>query len=213
MKLLALVLGTVAIAVTLTLAMSRSDATRVHAQTPTPTPITDLGANWDSASGLIGPTPVIRWRTVQGIDHFQLTATLQAVRVNRADPFCTAPIESGKTTISIDQTLPGAATDLAVAFPPLTESDMWFVYSSDVVLRAFAPGGSQIGAQGGGGVAEALCPRPAPTQTTPSSVHLPNTGAAEGTRGMPMRAVITLLLSGLAIASLGGFLRQRRMGR
>jgi hypothetical protein len=59
----------------------------VRAQESTPTPIVDLGLQSDAVFSLIGPEPKITWRAFDGVDHFQLTATLQAGRVSRADPF------------------------------------------------------------------------------------------------------------------------------
>lgn len=150
-----------------------------EAQDATPTSISDLGLDREAVFGLIRPKPRISWRATAGVDHFRLTATLQAARVNAADPFCSPPAQAGTTTITVDETLPGTATGFSVAFPPLTESDSWFVFNGEVGLDAVDSAGRQIGAQGGGRIAETLCGRPQPTATSAPLLALPSTGTGQ----------------------------------
>jgi len=155
------------------------NAVPVRAQTTppvTPTPIVDFGLQRDEVLGLIGANAKITWHTNPTVDHFELTASLLAVRVNRADPFCSPPSTSDTRTISIAETLHGATTEFHPQFPPLSQGDAWFVASSDVRLRAFAADGHELGGEGGGGISESTCPRPVASPTTEPPRQLPRTG-------------------------------------
>jgi len=146
-----------------------------------------------------------------GIDHFELTGTLSAVRINKADPFCSPPIETQNTTVAISETLPGTATEFSVPFPPLPQGDGWFVSLSEVRLRAFDSTGTELGTQGGGGTTEAICSRPATTSTPIPRPVLPSTGSGGGQESTTSTTV--LLLTGSALVVLAGvvFAMRRRV--
>lgn len=167
------------------------------AQEATPTQITDLGLDGESVLGLIGPTATISWQMTGGVDRFQLTATLLAIRVNRSDPFCTPPAQPDTTEIAIEQSFANATTEFAVTFPALPDSDAWFVYQRSLFLRAFAADGSQIGAEGGGFVSETLCPRTVPTNSPTAPIIAPATGFGSPRDDSPSTA--NLLLAALAL--------------
>jgi len=107
--------------------------------------------------------------------------------VNRADPFCSPPTESDTRSVTIDQTLDGTATELPVDFPVLPENDAWFVFTTDVGLRAFDGDGRQIGGQLRGGVAEATCARQAATATAATPAATP---PATTPRSMTVTALV-----------------------
>lgn len=168
MKLRAFLTSARLLAVAGVVAASPALARAARAQEPTPTPVADLGLDTDAVFGLIGPSPLIRWRPLAAAASFRLTGSLYAGRVNRADPFCTPPARADTRTIAVDQTLDGTATELPVGLPAISDGDAWFVSNVQVGLRAFDDQGREIGAQLGGGVAEARCARP-PTTATPAA--------------------------------------------
>lgn len=181
------------------------------AQTPTGTPtvIADLGLVFDQVVGTVGDDPRITWTTTPQVDHFELTGTLNAVRVNKADPFCSPPIEAQGTTLTVNETLAGTAMGFRVPFPPLPPEDAWFVSVAEIRLRAFDANGVELGADGGGAVAEAICAGQASTSTPASEPVLPSTGAGDG-EGAAVRTTAFFLVGGALLVLAGLIFAMRR---
>lgn len=188
--------GAVSVALGLTLIVFAWRLTQLptaDAQDPSSTPAAELGLLTDEVIGQIGEEPKVKWQAVEGVDHFELAGTLTAVRVNKRDPFCTRPLQSESTTISINESLPETTIEFTVAFPQLPEMDGWFVSLAEVRLQALSADGEELGAQGGGGTAEAICSRPTATNTPSPRPQLPSTGS--GQNASPKAANWTLVLS------------------
>src|SRR5262245_27930011 len=147
--------------------------TPANAQEATPTPINALGLDDSAVAGTVGASPRISWKATAGVDHYRLTAKLRALRVNTEDPFCAPPAQADSTTVSVDETLSAATTEFEVSFPPVTGNDAWFVYSTQIQLRAFDGSGTQVGGQGGGFIGETLCARPTPAPDASPTIGLP----------------------------------------
>jgi hypothetical protein len=168
--------GLVAIAIGVTLFIFGSagrERTSAEDGSPTPAAPSDLGLVIDSVTGVIGDDPTISWRSVADADAFELTGTLTAHRISRNDPFCTQPSHPETRTITLDERLDGDTTSFTILLPQLPAEEGWFVSLGDIRLRAIAADGRELGSQGGGVVAEAICARP---NATPPSVQLPSTG-------------------------------------
>jgi len=162
----------------------------VRAQTPDPT------AGTPPAMGLIVPLgrqlglPYISWEPVEGAAGYRLSGTIRMVRVNRDDPFCTAPVVEDTETLTVgDETLIAPKIDhVDLPVPELSPEDAWFFAEAHIQIEAVDGDAYVIAADSGGGIAESTAPCPIPTATP--GVVLPPTGSGPPSgAGVPASAL------------------------
>jgi hypothetical protein len=180
-------------------------------ETPVPsiTPVTDLGLNTSALFGLIEEKPIVSWRGVSSASTYDLTGQIRVLRVNRADPFCSEPVEHATQIVSIDEGLSASTFRFEVQLEPLPPGDAWFVDLGDVRLQALAADGAALGAQGGGGISEAPCSRAATPPTSMAMPRLPSTGMGADDEGVDRVDWLVVVAAG-TICSLCGLFQASR---
>ena len=179
----------------------------VHAQT------TEPAGGTPPAMGLIVPLgrqlglPYISWEPVEGAAGYRLSGTIRMVRVNRDDPFCTAPVVEDTETLTVgDETLiPPEIDHVDLPVPELSPEDAWFFAEARVQIEAVDGDGNVIAADSGGGIAESTAPCPNPTPTP--GIILPPTGSGPRSgAGVPAGAFAAVL----AVAAAASLVMARR---
>lgn len=151
--------------------------------------------------------PVIRWRALEGIEHYRLTARYLAVRVHAAAPYCTPPLAEDRRTVEVDEQLDGGVTEFALQLPELPVEDAWYLASGFVQIEAFDADGAVIAAGGGGGVTET----PFCTATATPGPILPDTGSGPNSpeRTWPAAAAIAAAIAIMGVVLVAYSARRR----
>lgn len=174
--------------------------------TPEPTPVVvSLDGTWPQDLD----EPVIRWEPAGGAAYYQLEAMFIVVRVNAADPLCSAPLEEDRRTLTFDEALDGDSIEFDLGLPSLPEQDTWLIVTTDVTLTAFNESDQRIAQGGASGKVETntslLCATPTP------EIGLPLTGSGPGARAWTGLALASAALSlGVMLLATHAFMRRRR---
>lgn len=171
------------------------DATPTRVATP-PATAASLDASVDDSGN-------VTWAAVAGAAGYRVHGTLEAMRVNAVNPFCTPPVDSPLTLpVDIDVTLGADATRYPSSLPPVAAGDRWYVFRSSVQVDALAPDGTVLTSAGSSGIGETGC--------RVDTISAPSTGSAAPDAAWPLGGSAIAPVAALAGAACVGFgLRMR----